>query len=465
MFASEHSYKGESLILLICSGKHRVSAIYNYCKANCIVSFVLVKAVIKPYEIYYFMLKGDFVLLQQSKDEGLKLEEFSNEDQKEKTLDWKKLCNFAVEIECEDSLLLMGWYIKFSEPVQKCKKCNEREKIHLKYHAEHHENAKLFVVSKSQRNSCQQACDWVSAENRLLTRTASRTDLLVKRFKDVLKRMQEIAGDVQILEYMAAVAWLCQLHEHFDEMIVDIIRLVCENTPKYRNTLFIGPYNSGKTTVAAALTDLLQGVTLNVNCAQEKLPFEVGCAIDKYFVVFEDVKGTSKSDLLPGPGIVNLDNMRDFLDGAVKVNLEKKHCNKHAQIFPPAVVTMNKYDMPRSLEIRFCKKVHFTHKPYLSKSLDKNKEIVRKRLLQSGITLLFMLIWWQPLSMFHSDVQNDIKMWKETLCNYCTMEEFNRMCTNIQNGEDPLLGILEEDKEEDNNNSQEDSGYENSSTQ
>ncbi|WAA14039.1 Large T antigen [Grifec polyomavirus GB3] len=467
MFSSEHSYKNESLVLILCSGKHRVSAVYNYCKLNCTVSFVVVKALTKPYEAYYFMCKGDFKMLQQSREEGLKLEEFSSEDTKEKQLDWKQLCSFAVGIQCEDPLLVMGYYINFSESPVTCKKCLAQDKVHVKYHMDHHDNAKLFVISKSQKNSCQQACDWVMAQNRLLTRTASREEIMVARFKELFKRMEDIHGEIAILEYMAGVAWLSLVHEHFDELLVSIIRLIVENTPKFRNVLFIGPYNSGKTTVAAAINDMFKGVTLNINCASEKLSFEVGCAIDKFVCVFEDVKGTSKSDLFSGPGITNLDNMRDFLDGAVPVNLEKKHCNKHSQIFPPAIVTMNNYNLPLSLEIRFAKKVVFTHKPYLKKALEKNSELVKKRILQNGITLLFLLIWWQPLAAFHSDIQADVKLWRETISRYCSMMDFNKMCQNIQNGMDPLQELLEEDSdpEEKEQASQEDSGVENSCTQ
>lgn len=443
MFASEHFYKLHSLVLIICGGKHRVSAIYNFCKHNCTVSFVIAKAVIKPYECYYAMLKDDFLLSQQTNAEGLKGEEFCTDEGKEKSLDWKKLCEFACAIECEDALLLMGYYIHFSYPIPACKHCNKGDKLHLTYHEQHHENAKLFVNSKSQRNSCQQACEWVMAENRLLTRTASREEIMVSKFKKMLKKMQDIAGETAILEFMAGVAWLSQLHEHFDELIVDLIRLIVENTPKKRNALFVGPFNSGKTTVAACIMDLLGGIPLNINCAPDKLTFEVGCAIDKFLVVLEDVKGSSKNDLLPGPGVSNLDNMRDFLDGAVAVNLERKHCNKHSQIFPPCIMTMNEYDLPYSLQTRFVKKVHFTHKPHLRRSLDKNEDINKKRICQRGETLLLCLMWWQPLSAFHEEIREDVKMWKETMANYCSITEFNKMVINIQNGDDPLAGLLE----------------------
>lgn len=455
MFISEHRNKTESLLLLLAGSKHRVSAVANYCRNNCTVSFVLCKAVTRPYDLYFFLCKGNYSLVQQSNQEGLKYEQFINEVNKEKLLDWRLLCDFAVGIRCDDPLLLMGHYISFTEPVDSCKNCNQREKVHRKFHAAHHENAKLFAVTKTQKNSCQQACDWVLAQRRLQQRTATREQLMIQKFADIFERMEDLAGDIEILEYMAGVAWLSLLQPHFDELIVDIIKTLVQNTPKNRNIAFIGPFNSGKTTVAAAIMDLLGGTTLNVNCPSEKINFELGCATDRFMVVFEDVKGVGNNDLVPGPGVTNLDNLRDYLDGCVEVNLERKHCNKVSQIFPPALLTMNEYNLPKSLSTRFKKKVYFTIKPSLKKSLDANLELLRKRIPQSGVTLLMLLLWWQPVSAFSTELHEKVKYWKETISKYCTMDEFNKMTINIQNGIDPLNGLVESSPE----NSQEDSCY------
>lgn len=453
MFVSEHkNSKGERFILIMTGGKHRVSAILNYCRHNCTVSFCIVKAVCKAYELYYYLCKGSYELVQQSNDEGLKMEEFNEGEQKEKLLDWKALCEFAVSIECDDPLLLMGHYLNFASPLSSCVKCNKGEKFHVKHHAKQHENAKLFVSCKTQKNSCMQACDWVLANRRLMTRTATREELMIQKFQKMFRKLDDLEGDVDILDHMAGVAWLSLICTHFDDLIVDIIKLLCENTPKKRNVLFVGPFNSGKTTVAAGISDLLNGTTLNVNCAPEKLNFELGCAIDRYMVVFEDVKGSAQNDLLPGPGVMNLDNCRDYLDGCVPVNLERKHCNKQSQTFPPCIATMNHYNLPFSLKTRFAKTVTFTCKDYLKKSLDKNKILLKKRIVQSGKTLLLLLCWWQPLSAFHESVHENVKYWKETLYKYCSMAEFNKMTINIQNGMDPLEGILETETENNDNN-------------
>lgn len=161
-------------------------------------------------------------------------------------------------------------------------------------------------------------------------------------------------------------------------------------------------------------------------------------------VVFEDVKGQTegKTNLTSGMGMNNLDSLRDHLDGCVKVNLEKKHLNKRSQIFPPGIITMNEYNVPLTILARMVKVINFRPKHYLKKSLEVNNELLHRRIVQSGKTLLMLLMWWQPVKVFHSSIHEDVKIWKETLTKYVSIGMFHDMQRNIQNGDDPLKNIL-----------------------
>nr|AKI28602.1 large T antigen [MW polyomavirus] len=445
MFYSLHEFDGDSLLFLLLSGKHRVSAIKNYCSNLCTVSFLLVKGCLKAYECYYALCKTPFKLIKQSQEHGLSKTDFC-EEEKDKVVNWQQICEFAVEVQCEDPLLLMGMLLDFAKDVEGCSKCEQKKlKHHYKFHEAQNVNSKLFKDCKNQKTICQQATDWVTAQRRLLILESTREHLLVLRFKHMFEKMEDICGEVEICQYMAGVAWLSLLMPHFDDIILFIIKAMTENVPKRRYVLFKGPINSGKTTVAAAILDLLGGKTLNVNCPPDKLAFEIGCAIDEYMVVFEDVKGQnegSNSSLTPGMGMCNLDNLRDHLDGCVKVNLEKKHVNKKSQIFPPGIITMNDYFIPPTLQARMIKTINFRPKLFLRNSLEKNSELLRKRIVQSGVTLLLLLCWWQPVIAFHPEIHDNVRYWKETIEKYVPFGMYHDIRRNIESGEDPLKDIL-----------------------
>ncbi|ARH52633.1 LT [Raccoon-associated polyomavirus 2] len=459
-------YKEYSLVFLLTPGKHRVSAVTNYCKQFCTVSFIMCKAIIKLLDCYDTLCKEPFHILKENPMFGLCSSQFQDPSEKgTPSVNWVQLSEFAIQIKCEDPLLLMGFYLDFATPPGACSKCNARIlKLHYTHHEKEHKNALLFKECKSQKTACQQACDSYTASKRLKLLESTREDLLLEAMQDVLQRMDDLlVGDISFLMYMAGVAWLSCLMPDFDEVIKKIIQYMVENTPKRRYICFKGPINSGKTTVAAALLDLLGGKTLNINCPQDKLPFELGCAIDQFMVVFEDVKGQAgdNKNLTPGQGIHNLDNLRDHLDGSVKVNLEKKHVNKKSQIFPPGIITMNDYFIPPTLQARFVQTVNFRPKQYLRNSLEKNQHILQRRVCQSGITMMLLLIWWQPVSSFHEEIQEKVVYWKETLCKYVPYGTFLDMKQNILNGDDPLKNIavyVSDDEEEESEKNTEDSG-------
>ncbi|AFU25586.1 large T antigen [Alphapolyomavirus quintipanos] len=453
-FKSRHKYEEGNLIFIITLGKHRVSAIKNFCASFCTVSFLLCKAVNKPIECYNCLCKEPFTLVEENKP-GLFQHEFSDLPE-EQSCNWNLIASFAQANNLDDPLMIMAHYLDFNESYP-CKKCDKKQfKVHYMFHKDHMANAALFYICKQQKAICQQAADIVIAKRRLRLMEATREELLSEKLKVQFERLKEI-GQIKILQYMAGVAWYSCLFESIEEIVMKILQLITENIPKKRNVLFRGPVNTGKTSLAAAFMDLLDGKALNVNCPPEKLPFELGCAIDQFAVVFEDVKGqiSMNKSLQPGQGISNLDNMRDYMDGAVKVNLEKKHMNKRSQIFPPSIVTCNEYLLPQTLFVRFALVLNFPSKDFLKISLDKNAEMLKYRILQSGMTLVLILLWYLPVSAFVKELEADVKYWKDILDKECGLERFHKMLQNIRLGLDPLHDIV---VCEDDNDETEDSG-------
>ncbi|AFP94199.1 large T-antigen [bat polyomavirus 4a] len=451
-FISRHSHGADKALLYVLTpNKHRVSAINNFCKKFCSISFVLVKAIIKPFPCYCALGKEPFELLDESVPGGLTENVFMAEDCEEgqKQVNWKQISDYACAIKCDDVHLLMGLYLEFEFPVESCGKCDKQVlPSHFKYHKDHLENAKLFAQCKNQKSICQQAVDAVIAKKRVDQLVLTRKQMLTERFVTMLDKMDAHfgprgAGDLR--EYMAGVCWLhCPIH-NIEEHIVEFLQCIVSNVPKRRYWLFKGPVNSGKTTLAAALLDLVGGKALNINLPFERINFELGVAIDQYMIVFEDVKGTvSTKDLPQGLGLSNLDNLRDYLDGSVKVNLEKKHLNKRTQIFPPGIVTMNEYVLPTTLSIRFVKTLNFRVKNYLSKSLRQTEELLEKRILQSGMTLMLMLVHHCLVQEFDPSIQARVVEWKERLDREVGDDEMNTFLRRIAQGK-----YILEDEEED----------------
>ncbi|AFU25598.2 large T antigen [Piliocolobus rufomitratus polyomavirus 1] len=438
---------GGGLVLFLTTGRHRLSAIKNFCQNFCTVSFLICKVVLKPLECYNCLCKLPFVEIKASKA-GLYSFDF-DDNAKEETCNWNKVAEFAVAADLDDPYIILAHYLDFAKPYP-CNKCDSLKTKAHEYHKEHHANAVFFEACKNQKSICTQASDVVIAKRRLLLQECSREELLVTCFEKHLKALKNLST-LEIYDYMAGVAWYANLFDNFDNILVKIIQLLTENVPKNRNILFRGPVNSGKTTFAAALMDLLGGRSLNVNCPADKLNFELGCAIDRFCVVFEDVKGqnTLNKKLQPGQGISNLDNMRDYLDGAVPVNLERKHVNKRSQIFPPCVCTMNEYFMPETLYVRFAYKLNFQCKTNLQKSLDNAPYLLANRILQRGLTLFLLLMWFVPNNKFAVSIRNEIAEWKTIIEKTVSYSDFCKMLENVEVGESPLTNILQEDEPDD----------------
>ncbi|WAA14044.1 Large T antigen [Lyfec polyomavirus MAF4] len=450
-FKSRHKYRDPNgtlagVLFFLTLSRHRVSAIKNFCATFCTVSFLIVKGVNKCPEFYRACCNDPFLLLEQSR-EGVFSYEFDRAEVKE-GVSWNMIAEFAERHKIDDALIIMAHYLDFAKPFP-CDKCFGKGLKPHKDHEKEHKNAKLFKDAKSQKNICQQAADVVQAKLRLRLMECTREELLVDKFQKQLQRLKEL-DPIPMLEHMAGVAWYCCLFFEFEDKLIEILKLLTENCPKHRNCLFIGPINSGKTSFAAALLDLLEGKALNVNCPADKLPFELGCAIDRFAVVFEDVKGQTSLNktLQPGQGINNLDNLREHLDGAVPVNLEKKHVNKKTQIFPPCIVTSNDYLYPPTLLARFALTLRFEPREHLRKSLEANHHFQKHRILQDGLTLFMALVWLVPVAKFHNTLREDVKTWKAIINAEVGNEKFCKMIENIESGIDPLKDMVIEEEDE-----------------
>lgn len=459
-FISRHNSYNHNILFFLTPHRHRVSAINNYAQKLCTFSFLICKGVNKEYLMYSALTRDPFSVIEESLPGGLKEHDFNPEEAEEtKQVSWKLVTEYAMETKCDDVLLLLGMYLEFQYSFEMCLKCIKKEQpSHYKYHEKHYANAAIFADSKNQKTICQQAVDTVLAKKRVDSLQLTREQMLTNRFNDLLDRMDIMfgsTGSADIEEWMAGVAWLHCLLPKMDSVVYDFLKCMMYNIPKKRYWLFKGPIDSGKTTLAAALLELCGGKALNVNLPLDRLNFELGVAIDQFLVVFEDVKGTGgeSRDLPSGQGINNLDNLRDYLDGSVKVNLEKKHLNKRTQIFPPGIVTMNEYSVPKTLQARFVKQIDFRPKDYLKHCLERSEFLLEKRIIQSGIALLLMLIWYRPVAEFAQSIQSRIVEWKERLDKEFSLSVYQKMKFNVAMG----IGVLDwlRNSDDDDEDSQE----------
>ncbi|UYP65710.1 large tumor antigen [Eptesicus serotinus polyomavirus 1] len=421
--------------------KHRVTAVKNFLVTFCTVSFLVVKGVNKPSELYSALSHEPYSLIEETKP--LFPCDFS-EKEKPPCVDWNVIAEFACEYHLDDPLIILAHYLDFAKPFIGCPKC---EKPSLKAHTahpDHHANARLFLECRVQKSICQQAAEVYMAKKRLQALEMTREEILCHLFKTRMEKLRDFdSSDMKV--YLAGVAWYKCMFQDFEDKVYHILGLLTENVPKSRNVMFKGPINSGKTSLAAALLDLLEGKALNVNCPADKLPFELGCAMDKFMVCFEDVKGQAgnNKELQPGQGFHNLDNLRDHLDGAVPVSLEKKHINKRHQLFPPAIITCNDYIIPKTVHARVAYTLNFQVKDNLRKALDKNYELRKRRILQSGTTILLCLIFCLELRQFKQCLHEEIKKWRDIIEAEVGHSLFCKMIENIEVGEDPLNGVFE----------------------
>nr|AUN86666.1 putative large T antigen [Gammapolyomavirus pypyrrhula]AUN86672.1 putative large T antigen [Gammapolyomavirus pypyrrhula] len=386
-----------ALFVILMERPTRVSTVGNFCKKHCTVSLCIVRGIKK---------NGVGALLRAMQEHpAIDVEQaiFPDDGPDEKQFNQALLNGYAISLDCTDALLLLAVYKRLARPVEACPDCaKERETAkrqrtsHLEDHPAHQKNAALFLGLRDQKRVCQCAVDGVLAEKRFKQATMTRNDRFTERLKETLKGIDKILHEdtETIDQYVAAILMLNMLVPRVTD-IADILETMVRNPPKKRYYIFRGPVNTGKTTVAAAILNLCTGASLNVNGTPERLQFELGCAIDQYMVLFEDVKGQSRkegSGLPTGLGMMNLDNLRDHLEGSVPVNLERKHQNKVSQVFPPGLITMNDYYIPQTVLARTRAVVEFHHNDGFARAVANNPDVVEARILTKAETLLALLL-------------------------------------------------------------------------
>lgn len=422
------------LLVLMLNNPTRISTIANFMKKNCTVSVYVCRGV----------KKGCMPKLRDAiyGREDIKVEEDTlkvEATQENKQFCYALINSFAEKKKIKDALMLLAIYKRFSTDPETCQDCKQQKANtpcgrlkrkwiggHCDDHVLQHNNAKIFIQMKDQKRVCQGAVDIVLAEARYRALTSTRNEQLMERMKEVMESVKEILHDDDDTdELICAILILGMIIPDVD-CIGDILQTLVENPPKRRYFVFRGPVNSGKTTVAAAFLNLCGGTSLNINGCPDRLPFELGCAIDCFMVLFEDVMGSAPegSKLKSGIGVRNLDSLRDHLEGSVPVNLEKKHQNKVSQIFPPGIITMNDYILPQTIYVRCRRVISFHRSETVRKALLQNERVRDRRWLTRAETLLSLLLLYLPRSSFKKELLEEID---DTL--RLLQLEFDRRCT------------------------------------
>lgn len=284
-------------------------------------------------------------------------------EETENLFDHILLREFAQDNQVTDPVLLHGLYLyELSTPIQDCNLCKEDDGLPEKYqnhrphHIKHHSNAALFKGVREQKKACQHACDTVLASMRLKMKRETPTEHFVNRLYELVDKL---ARGHRVKSHAAmGVLWGHMCPGSFVTFAETVYDAIVRCQPKRRGLVFQGPYDCGKTTVAQAIRNFFGGCSLNVNAAKDRLPFELGGALDQRLVIFDDVLGSATGNLNGGWGFKNLDQLRDHLDGAVPVGLERKHQQRVEQIFPPWIITCNEYTIPPSILAR-CRVLKF----------------------------------------------------------------------------------------------------------
>ncbi|AWS21314.1 large T antigen [Thetapolyomavirus trebernacchii] len=312
-----------------------------------------------------------------------------------------QLCTFAKEHGITDCLLLLGKYASLGETLpESCVECfndkkrygdDDSKQLHRPQHMKHYANSKGFRAVTNKKSLCTFATDEVHADLRVKEREQTRPSIFQEATCKAIRELDRQGIDPGRVAAAVLLRHLMPVPvNHFFEKIV---KSIVDAVPKSQGFIFHGPMNSGKSTVASAVSSLLGGVALNVNCVKDRMWVEMGRAIDRFMVVFEDVKGYPKPGhpyLPSGEGFSNLDCYREFLDGMFKVGLEKKFQNKVDCFFPPWIITCNDYIIPKPL-LQRCLTVAFTQSDCNIRSYIKRHD-VDLRFLGSGACLMLCQI-------------------------------------------------------------------------
>jgi len=272
----------------------------------------------------------------------------------------KLLCEFAEKHEINDVYELLFEYAHLS------KACDRNPDYTTPEHEEDHNeqiyNAQFFVHLSDRKRAAKNAIDAVTAKLYMRVKSETSQSFINRICSEEGAKLLEI-NDAELF----GLADFYRLHhlKRFNIMSKLIIYSFLDAVPRRRYIILQGPYKSGKTSFAYSFTKLFDGVSINVNISKDRLPFYLGSAIGKRYVLFDDVKGkpTVGSNLTHGYGFANLDDLRDYIDGHVEVQLEQKNKQPINQRFPPGMITCNDYVIPPALRERVIGPFKFSKSP------------------------------------------------------------------------------------------------------
>lgn len=275
----------------------------------------------------------------------------SNEKPDSKAFNHKTLVEFAKTHQISDCMELMYDYAHLAEtcdyPVEKITREHEED------HEGHFENAKIFIYMSDRKKICKNAIEVVFAELYVTCKRESPLDYLNKKCKEIGYNILEIDD----IDFFGLADFYSKHHIYnFVPLAKLILDSFCYGLPRKRYTILQGDFKCGKSVFASAFNKLFGGVSINLNVDAQRLHFYLGNAIGRRFVLFDDVKGDELKrrgdSMYTGPGLQNLDNLRDHLDGNFEVQLEKKNQQPIEQIFPAGIITCNNYVIKDSIRER-----------------------------------------------------------------------------------------------------------------
>lgn len=300
-----------------------------------------------------------------------------------KKFNYKLINDYALENEISDVYELMYEYSHLAHGCDRKELTPEHENDHV----EHLENAKIFVHLSDRKRVAKCAIDTVMAKLYMVLKNETNIAYLDRICKDVGHYIQDNFDEDMVGE---AYFYCFEIVKNFNTVAHAILKTFAEGEPRKRYTILQGEYKSGKTSFAHAFNKLFNGISINANVDPGRLPFHLGNAIGKRFVLFDDVKGRHVlgENLESGQGFHNLDNLRDHLDGHVAVQLEKKNQQPIEQVFPPGIITCNHYHIPKSMMQRILGKFEFTASPLYRYH---GPKIVTKEIIYIGLVLSNLL--------------------------------------------------------------------------
>lgn len=321
----------------------------------------------------------------------------------------KALVDFAKSHQICDALELMYDYAHLAEPCDY--KIEKITKEHEEDHYDQLENAYIFIHLSDRRKVAKNAIDSVFAEMYIEVKRESPLTFLDKKCKDLSDKLID-NDDIDIF----GLANFYAKHHiiNFKQLAKFILDSFTYGIPRNRYTILKGDFKCGKSSLAAGFNKFFDGVNININIDKGRLPFYLGNAIGKRFVLFDDVKGSVKvrgDSLYSGNGFYNLDDLRDHLDGHLEIQLEKKNQQPISQVFPPGIITCNNYEIPNSI----LERVQGPFKMKASKHWDKHPLHVSQETIFIACVIHNLL----PASPdLHSHIQRKITDWwtKHEMC-------------------------------------------------